>query len=518
MKNKISNLENYTLQDKAPGSVAEKRCRFYYLENDYLWKEFDVEGHYTLDEAFEIAKDEILNDLVKMALKESIRSLDLKSKHFHFENEGEIEDLRDYIFDLDILDENTDLFKEYKKLLLDNFNDEMMWYYFRADAMKNANIHDDNDKKTLYNHYFEGLEEFNKRESFLEYCDSHAHYWEVRSGTPRIYYNLLQYGDYHSIDNSITLEELYHFMIMNGFHFPKEDITLAPVTWGAFAYHYGKSNGLSEIESRGFADSLGLFYTDFTIGDYFKSLKNDSIYWDTKKHFKLLEIENVVGSIVSRRIEGELTDYPKEIFFTIFDIYKNRIQDFEYKTKRLEFRVSQRQFDQFMQLEGKSKADKLDSLMKYSNEEVENSLLPDIELDNESLDEWKEKNKSTAQIFLKDSWFYCYKPTLNDKYGQDKEITIINTEGGALSPEEEFIIRDMEEMDKYRAIEEEEEIKAFLEEEAEDARKELEWMKIHDPEEYERQMELSEKLDSMTPEEREEFLKEMFKGLRKEDK
>lgn len=31
-------------------------------------------------------------------------------------------------------------------------------------------------------------------------------------------------------------------------------------------------------------------------------------------------------------------------------------------------------------------------------------------------------------------------------------------------------------------------------------------------------MELSEKLDSMTPEEREEFLKEMFKGLRKEDK
>ena len=120
MKNKISSLENYTIRDKESNDAAENRCRFYYLESDYLWKEFDVKGHYTLEGAFEIAKDIILNDLIKMALKESIKSLDLKSNHFHFQKDGKTEDLRDYIFDFDILDESSDLFKEYKELLLEN--------------------------------------------------------------------------------------------------------------------------------------------------------------------------------------------------------------------------------------------------------------------------------------------------------------------------------------------------------------------------------------------------------------
>ena len=147
MENKISSLENYTVKDKDSKGPAENRCRFYYLENDYLWKEFDVKGHYTLEGAFEVAKNIILNDLIRMALKESIKSLDLQSNHFHFQKDGKTEDLRDYIFDMDVLDESSDLFKEYKGLLLDNFNDKMIWYYFLVDSMKNADIHDDTDKK-----------------------------------------------------------------------------------------------------------------------------------------------------------------------------------------------------------------------------------------------------------------------------------------------------------------------------------------------------------------------------------
>ncbi|MBR5503867.1 MAG: hypothetical protein IKV87_05450, partial [Methanobrevibacter sp.] len=362
MKNKISRLENYTVQDKAPGSVAKNRCRFYYLENDYLWKEFDIEGHHTLDEAFEIAKDIILDDLIKMALKESIKSLDLKSKHFHFERDGEIEDLRDYVFDLDVLDENTDLFKEYKKLLLDNFNDDMIWYYFRADAMKNANIPDDNDKKTLYNHYFDDLKEFKSGNSFLEYCDKWNGDYDDSARLRRIHYNFFMFGDYHCIDDSITRKDLYDFALSNGYYLQETDILSNLILWELFGYYFGKNNGLNELESISFGLNLTSFFCNgYASTEVFTNSKDNTVV-KTDKHFNESSIFFTIENIVYHAIEGDLTDYTSEIFYTIFDIYKNRIQDFEKKTKRLEFRVSERQYKQFMALEGKSKADKLSSL------------------------------------------------------------------------------------------------------------------------------------------------------------
>ena len=57
MENKISDLENYTLKPKNSNEEPVKRCKFYYLQDDYLWKEFDVEGHYDLESAFDLAKN-----------------------------------------------------------------------------------------------------------------------------------------------------------------------------------------------------------------------------------------------------------------------------------------------------------------------------------------------------------------------------------------------------------------------------------------------------------------------------
>lgn len=513
MENKISNLQNYSIQYKS-GSEPEERCHFYFLENDYLWKEFDVEGHHTLDEAFEIAKGIIVDDLIKMALKESIKSLDLKSKHFHFKKDGETEDLRDYIFDMDVLDVSSDLFMEYRKLLWDNFNEDMIWYFFKVDAMKYADIHDDSDKKTLYHHYFDGLEEFKSRQSFMEYSHTYNEDYEGSGNLRRIHYNFFIFGDYHCIDNSITRGDLRNFALSNGYYIP-EDYLLSNLTvWELFGYYYGKTNGLSEFESISFALNLAVFFSNgFALNDIFKNPKKNEVV-DVDKYFNESMIRQTIDQIIYRIIDGNLTGHTKEIFFTIFDLYKNNIQEFEKKTRRLEFRLSEKQYRQFMALKGKSKSDKLSLLLTFDKEEIEGSLLPDIDFDKDSIEEWKENNKPKGKVFFKDEWFSGFKPSLKDEYGEDKEIIIINTESGALSPEEQSIIRDIEFMNEQRAVVEEEEFKAFMEEEAEFARKEIEWMKIHEPEEYERQKELSEKLESLSPEEREEFLKEMFKGLR----
>lgn len=439
MKNQISNLENYTIKPKGSNEDPVQRCRFYYLASETLWKEFDVEGHYDLESAFEYAKNILADDVVQMALKESIKSLDIKSKNFHFVKDGETEDLRDYIFDQDILDNDSDLFKSFKKLLLDNWNEDIVWYYFRADAAKNANIHDDSDKKTLYNHYFDELKEFADRISFLEYYDTLNEDWYETRGNRGIHYSFNLYGDYYCIDDTVTRDELYHFLIRNGVRI-SEDIFLNNIfTWAAFAYYYGMNNGLSENESISFAEKIINFFSGNEGGLYFGLPEEFKKNIDTEKYFKDDEIYNFLSHVISN-IEGNRYSHAKEIFMTTFDIYKNHIQNFEYKTKRLEFRVSQRQYNQFMSLPGKSKADKLDALMEYSKDEIPNSILPDISFDDKSRKDWliKKDIKTYEEYDLK--WCEFIKPSLDMKYGEDTEITIVNSKWGCSSPKEEYLI------------------------------------------------------------------------------
>lgn len=461
MENQISNLENYAIKSKGSNEDPVQRCRFYYLASETLWKEFDVEGHYDLESAFEYAKNILADDVVQMALKESIKSLDIKSKNFHFIKNGETEDLRDYIFDQDILDNNSDLFKAFKKLLLDNWNEDIVWYYFRADAAKNANIHDDTDKKTVYNHYFDELKEFNDKISFLEYYDTiNVDWYETRSDRG-INYSFNLYGDYYCIDNTVTRDEIYNFLIKNRIRVSKDIFLNNTLTWGAFAYYYGMNNGLSEIESISFAGKImkffGASYSElYRFGLALEYTKNfENIYGivslglpseftkniETDKYFKEYEISELISSVLSNNFDGDGFEHTKEIFMTVFDIYKNHIQNFEYKTKRLEFRVSQRQYDQFMSLPGKSKADKLDSLMEYSKNKIPDSLLTNTSFDEKPPKDWQNYDAVDNYEECRDyDWYEFINPSLERKYGNDFEITIIDSEWGCSSPKEEYLI------------------------------------------------------------------------------
>ena len=74
------------------------------------------------------------------------------------------------------------------------------------------------------------------------------------------------------------------------------------------------------------------------------------MYEIAEKEAEIAEIQNLL------ELPETSADYEKLLELTEkFDLFKNKIRDFEYKNKRLEFRVSQRQYDKFMALDGKSK-------------------------------------------------------------------------------------------------------------------------------------------------------------------
>ena len=483
MENKISDLENYTIKPKNSNEEPVKRCKFYYLQDDYLWKEFDVEGHYDLESAFDLAKNIMSEDVIHMALKEAIKSLDIPSKNFHFIKDGETEDLRDYTFDKDILDNNSEIFNAFKQLLLNNWNDDIVWYYLRADVAKNVNIHDDTDKKRVYDHYFDSLIEFKNRISFLEYYETYSVDWGENSGIRRIHYDLTQYGDFHCIDNSVTREDLKKYLKQNKISVVTDDeFLINTVAWGAFAYYYGMHKGLNDIESKSFANVLSGIFTDLQMDQFTRNP------WDTKKHFKEDEIRSTLRKIISRTIEGNITNHAREIFFSLFDIYKNNIRYFEYKSKRLDLRVSQSQYNQFMALPGESKADKLNNLLKYPEEKINYSTLPEIEITSESVEEWS-KNKEIISdlnsIAYRDEWFHSFKPDLEYKYGEDYEINLINSERGYMTPGMISFMEDINQEMEYYANMTPEEIQS-----------EMEWLQQMD--EYD---EMMGEYESMTPEE-----------------
>ena len=60
----------------------------------------------------------------------------------------------------------------------------------------------------------------------------------------------------------------------------------------------------------------------------------------------------------------------KKMFFEIFNLYKNKIEKYSFKTNHLTFRLSQSDYDRFMNVKGKDKVSKLRTLMRnyYKND------------------------------------------------------------------------------------------------------------------------------------------------------
>ena len=339
----VKNLRCYTTEN-----TNEKRTKFVYVIGDNgFFQELDVEGEITLEMALSIVKEMMADRLIRISLKETVSKISAAEEEYEF---MEL-DLRDMIFDIDIFDSESELYQSFMRLILKYWSSDFPLVYHMFLNIEDIKIHDDSDGKTLYRHYFEGLQEFRNGISFIEYVNSKVALPIVNDYLP--YIDIDSLVDYYIIDPTVKRNELEYVLRQNnvGIPFTKDNES----HWQAFGYCYAKDNDLSDLEALSFARLISNYISPKDT----VPVKN--------KYIK----ENLIEEFISKRdfeftSRGMANDEKIErIFYELFDIYQNQIKDYEYKNKSLNFRMTSRQYDEFMSLPGNSNTEKLENLIDF---------------------------------------------------------------------------------------------------------------------------------------------------------
>lgn len=122
--------------------------------------------------------------------------------------------------------------------------------------------------------------------------------------------------------------------------------------WAGFANMYGQLHGLSHIEAGSFSYMVSMFMTGMGVS------------CGTDLYFREDDIENRILKICDEI--NEIYDEDKKalkLFYRIFDLYRYEIEKYSFKTNSLNFRLSQSDFDKFMNVDGQTKSDKLRNLL-----------------------------------------------------------------------------------------------------------------------------------------------------------
>lgn len=342
----IQNLTHYIV-----GEDSVKRTRFQYVITGYgYFDEIDVEGHVTLEEALSLVKSKISDELIHLTLKETMAKIDGEDSDYEFFDL----DLRNLIFDIDIFDGSSELYQYFKRLIMKHWSDEFALAYHLVSNLKNIQIHDDSDKKTLYDHYFEGLNEFSNKISFMEYVSSKVTLPIVREPSP--YIDMTKLVDYYIIDDTVKRSEIKYVLERNNVDI---NFTLDNKShWEGFSYCYAMDNGLNDFEALSFARLFS------------KLLFESDEEFEKNEFIKEYQIEEAfLQGYLSTADEAKTVEEDiKDIFYGLYDIYANRIDEFEYKNRKLNFRISQRQYNRFMKVKGKTKSEKLENLINLYDE------------------------------------------------------------------------------------------------------------------------------------------------------
>ena len=84
----------------------------------------------------------------------------------------------------------------------------------------------------------------------------------------------------------------------------------------------------------------------------------------TDAYFNEEAIENKVIDLYNQ-LPKDVDEISRKLLFRqVFDLYKNDIEKYELKNRRIEVRVSEREYQKFLDLPGDSKSDKFRNLLK----------------------------------------------------------------------------------------------------------------------------------------------------------
>ena len=123
--------------------------------------------------------------------------------------------------------------------------------------------------------------------------------------------------------------------------------------WKTFSYNYGIDNGLNKLEAESFSDMISYF------------IGNGPAVPLENKYFKIQKIQfDILAAIPDIRELEDEKDQVKTLFDFIFIIYNEKIYQYTKKSEKVSFRITRKQYDDFMSVPGKDKADKLQTLLE----------------------------------------------------------------------------------------------------------------------------------------------------------
>lgn len=153
----------------------------------------------------------------------------------------------------------------------------------------------------------------------------------------------------YKIIEDVSVSELEKFLTENHIYL---DLNGVAERWAAFSNYYGRKHGLNELESASFSSIISTFMTGMGVSA------------GTEAYFNEEAIENKVIDLYNQLPETDEISRKKILFMQVFDLYKNDIEKYELKNRRIEVRVSEREYQKFLDLPGETKSDKFRNLLK----------------------------------------------------------------------------------------------------------------------------------------------------------
>ena len=153
----------------------------------------------------------------------------------------------------------------------------------------------------------------------------------------------------YNIIEDISVEELEEFLTENHIYLNLEGVA---ERWAAFSNYYGRKHGLNPFESASFSSIISTFMAGMGVSA------------GTDAYFNEEAIENKVIDLYNQLPETDEISRKRMLFSQVFDLYKNNIEKYELKNRRIEVRVSEREYQKFLDLPGETKSDKFRNLLK----------------------------------------------------------------------------------------------------------------------------------------------------------
>lgn len=135
--------------------------------------------------------------------------------------------------------------------------------------------------------------------------------------------------------------------------------------WKTFSYEYAIDNGLNQLEAESFSDMISYF------------IGNGPAIPLENKYFKVQKIQfDILAAIPDIRMAHENEKVQIKLLFDyVFIMYNEKIYQYTKKSEKVSFRLTKKQYDDFMSVPGKDKADKLETLLEayyHIDESIDN--------------------------------------------------------------------------------------------------------------------------------------------------